>query len=1181
MSENKQPSSSRQGRQRGNSRAQKNPPSSQEQLVDQMQQLKVAGKQKEEKAAGSDVIKTKKAHVRKNQQGKWINNYLILGSLGKGQHGDVSLAVDCKYRDHPKVAIKVVKRRNTKTDRFYKFRQQHALPRTEHTPLSVSLSPTEEKIKREIAIMKKINHPHVVKLIEFIDDELDEKIYLIMEYLAGGEIRWRTRDSQPALRVNQVRRILRDVILGLDYLHSEGIIHRDIKPANLLWTEDRIMVKIADFGVSHYSLALHHANLKKKQAASNSEEDTDPLFRDDSELSRFAGTPMFLAPEIIHDATATPEETSRSSTTLNRSGSNLQVAGPSSQPAPLTPAHTSDSLSSRNKPLPKRPITKAIDVWALGITLYALLFGNIPWTKDNEFAIYQCIRNDDWEVPETMGCDKIPVGGRRQSPPANPEDVTEGYLVIDLLQKLLEKDADKRITLDGVRCHPWILRDMSEIEVGMWLNGRNEDGSPSLSSSGNDAESLPTVVTDEEQKRAITKSIFKHIDTAVKRFGATVLRTRSKISDNGGRLTRGPESIAGPSGSRGKSGGKHEKSSRGWGIGKGKGKDEENQVGIQSAPAGVLYNPGKTEFERKKMELREYQQDLERTESRNRKSQVKATRHQSMMDVGTSSGRSQATRSSKSHRSSGGGRDEEDLFMVSSMWNDGAPSRFASAPKDRHGSETHKQTGPPHMIMTTETGPRSVTSTPTKKKASLMLHDLQTQTQSPGTLQVPGLGMSMSPSTATTTTATTMTTATATTHPSRLLNRHSNSRMGSPQPPPTPSSAISMGHSGIDTSPLPTPSDERPKSRASLQSLLSWIPGLKRSSNYAPSTHSQTTLDPPTSAYPATSASTSPSSSSPPTSRWPPTQYTTDFPRDREARYIALAQRRSVDAFAGTGIASSRQSSGSEGFALAVRASSWGEFDDYARPSEDHTSLYSGGPIDDDAYFIGAGGVARSPVSSLPTSGALSRVSSGVSLGPSLPANQRFIQRGDWDRDGESSSSMIQDPTVLTRQSQCRSNQRGHSHSQSTSPLARRSFSRAESSTHSQSTERSPSHYVGVFESDDDDDDDESSDHHDRSSAHLDPQPSMSELYQQEDEESDTSSEENIRLEVKTRRASEVKHRRPSFTITEASPSSSPAPFDRRQPSPGHHMSRLSVAPESSGRRSTESERSQRAVACR
>lgn len=72
----------------------------------------------------------------------------------------------------------MVKRKNPKADRLFQFRQQHGLPKTPHTQLSDRLSPTEEKIRREIAIMKKIRHPHVVRLIEVIDDDLDERIFL-------------------------------------------------------------------------------------------------------------------------------------------------------------------------------------------------------------------------------------------------------------------------------------------------------------------------------------------------------------------------------------------------------------------------------------------------------------------------------------------------------------------------------------------------------------------------------------------------------------------------------------------------------------------------------------------------------------------------------------------------------------------------------------------------------------------------------------------------------------------------------------------------------------------------------------------------------------------------------------------------------------------------------------------
>ncbi|KAI9066214.1 kinase-like protein [Trametes sanguinea] len=291
------------------------------------------------------------------------------------------------------------------------------LPRSSNTPLVDQLGSTEHKIRKEIAIMKKLSHPHIVRLLEVIDDRQNDKIYMVMEYLGGGEIKWRTKSDNPLLRVDQTRRICRDVILGLEYLHYQGIIHRDIKPANLLWTADRRTVKITDFGVSTFSYAQRLAAAGKGNLK---EDDTDPILMDESDLSKTAGTPMFLAPEIISDAT-----------TLDAASSSVLSL------------HT----SARKKP----PITKAIDIWAFGVTLYGLLFGILPFNAKNEFEIYRVIRTQDWDVPETMGLDQLPTGGRHQRRPRRPGDETDGYLVIDLLERLLEKDSRRRITLEEVK----------------------------------------------------------------------------------------------------------------------------------------------------------------------------------------------------------------------------------------------------------------------------------------------------------------------------------------------------------------------------------------------------------------------------------------------------------------------------------------------------------------------------------------------------------------------------------------------------------------------------------------------------------------------------------------------------------------------------------------------------------
>lgn len=215
-------------------------------------------------------------------------------------------------------------------------------------------------------------------------------------------------------------------------VHHQGIIHRDIKPANLLWTADRRQVKIADFGTSHFSYTLLLAGGGMDRGVE------DPIPHDDSELLKRDGTPKFMAPESVYEHT------------FDHPGSLSlgDIVSAASSSIPQVP--TSQSLSST--PHSRRPpITKAIDVWALGVTLYCLLFGKTPYLSDpaagnSEWSLYNAIANHDWNVEETMGADRVPSGGRHPS----GKD-TEGSAVVGLLIRLLEKDPKDRITLEQVK----------------------------------------------------------------------------------------------------------------------------------------------------------------------------------------------------------------------------------------------------------------------------------------------------------------------------------------------------------------------------------------------------------------------------------------------------------------------------------------------------------------------------------------------------------------------------------------------------------------------------------------------------------------------------------------------------------------------------------------------------------
>lgn len=117
---------------------------------------------------------------------KSINKYEIIDEIGRGTHGKVKLGRDLTSDEY--VAIKIVER--------------HSRPR-----LGKVRGEEDEKVRREIAILKKCRHPNVVRLIEVIDDPASKKVYLVLEYVELGEIVWRKLGPRDVLRRERKRLI--------------------------------------------------------------------------------------------------------------------------------------------------------------------------------------------------------------------------------------------------------------------------------------------------------------------------------------------------------------------------------------------------------------------------------------------------------------------------------------------------------------------------------------------------------------------------------------------------------------------------------------------------------------------------------------------------------------------------------------------------------------------------------------------------------------------------------------------------------------------------------------------------------------------------------------------------------------------------------------------------------------
>jgi [calcium/calmodulin-dependent protein kinase] kinase len=175
-----------------------------------------------------------------------FNQYIIIKDLGRGVHARVMLGLNTA--DNLLYAIKVT---------------------------NSNAAVAETAVRKEIAVLKKLNHNNVLKLFEVIDDQNSNELLLILEYASAGPIF--TRYNRIPVKEGVLHSYMRDIIQGLDYLHhAVGIAHMDLKPENLLKSSDGT-VKIADFGVSFIG-----NNAQKPH-------------------KRIVGTPAFIAPEMLGD----------------------------------------------------------------------------------------------------------------------------------------------------------------------------------------------------------------------------------------------------------------------------------------------------------------------------------------------------------------------------------------------------------------------------------------------------------------------------------------------------------------------------------------------------------------------------------------------------------------------------------------------------------------------------------------------------------------------------------------------------------------------------------------------------------------------------------------------------------------------------------------------------------------
>ncbi|XP_051893621.1 serine/threonine-protein kinase STK11 isoform X2 [Pristis pectinata] len=188
----------------------------------------------------------------RKKRAKIIGKYLMGDLLGEGSYGKVKEMLDSETLCRR--AVKILKKK--------KLRR---------------IPNGEANVKKEIQLLRRLRHKNVIQLVDVLYNDEKQKMYMVMEYCVCGMQEMLDSVSDKKFPVFQAHGYFCQLIDGLEYLHSQGIVHKDIKPGNLLLTTDGTL-KISDLGVAE---ALHP-------------------FAEDDTCRTSQGSPAFQPPEIAN-----------------------------------------------------------------------------------------------------------------------------------------------------------------------------------------------------------------------------------------------------------------------------------------------------------------------------------------------------------------------------------------------------------------------------------------------------------------------------------------------------------------------------------------------------------------------------------------------------------------------------------------------------------------------------------------------------------------------------------------------------------------------------------------------------------------------------------------------------------------------------------------------------------------
>ena len=275
------------------------------------------------------------------------------------------------------------------------------------------------QFQQEIAVLRSIQHPHVVRLEAAYEDA--DSVWLVMQMAEGGELFERLLERGAGMTESEAQVILAQALDALTYLHARGIVHRDLKPENLMFLHPPPKA-VASPPAASPSLSPHSSSASASSSSASSAASSSPS------LSPFAPSSSLYDHILLTDFGF---------------ATNLMT-----KPRAL---RARSQLGSTGYSAPEvfsgQPYTEACDVWSLGVVLHIMMTGLPPFVREEEgrqglgdpFWIY-C--DEVRKGVEEGGGSELETDGRRWAGRSDEvKALVRGMLQVDVGRRLRAADA--------------------------------------------------------------------------------------------------------------------------------------------------------------------------------------------------------------------------------------------------------------------------------------------------------------------------------------------------------------------------------------------------------------------------------------------------------------------------------------------------------------------------------------------------------------------------------------------------------------------------------------------------------------------------------------------------------------------------------------------------------------------